>query len=121
MIKANASSFARERVLIQYGDKYYPVKKYGVDLTEMTETNRQKFLGADRKWYLMLEGLYRDHTEKKANDLQLALSQEFCLIITIRSNDNNKQVYTGITQKLNEYNFWHKNIDVDVTAKVSHM
>lgn len=44
-MKNNMDDFAlRERLLIQYGDKYYPVKKYAVDLLELTDANKLHYL-----------------------------------------------------------------------------
>ena len=37
-LKQNQEGFAvKERLLIQYGDKFYPAKKYAIDLSELTE------------------------------------------------------------------------------------
>ena len=120
-MKSNKEDFAlKERLLIKYGDKYYPVKKYAVDLSEMTDSNHIKYLSKDRNWYLFLRGLFRDHVEIKAQLEESNLSQEFCLIITIKDPAGIKPVYDQVNQKLNEYNFWHNNIklhsDVEIHA-----
>lgn len=113
IIKTNLSDFGlSERLLIQYGDKYYPVKKYAVDLSELTETNKLKYLGKDKHWFLSLKGLYRDYSEQKAYHENRTLSQEFCLIITIRDPNGKNKVYDNVTQKLSEYNFWYNNIRI---------
>ena len=40
-MKEKSSEFAlKERLLIQYADKYYPVKKYAVDLSDLTEKRK---------------------------------------------------------------------------------
>lgn len=111
-MKENFDEFAlRERLLIQYGDKYYPVKKYAVDLSEFTEGNKMKYLSKDKKWY-------RDYLEKKITTE--SLSQEICVIITIRDPNKKENVYDGVAQKLDEFNFWHTNIkitsDVDISV-----
>ena len=107
-----------ERLLIQYGDKYYPVKKYAVDLSEVTDKNREKYLTSDKKWFLYLDGTYRNYSELKSQAQNFELSQEFCLIITLRDPEGNLNVYDGVTQKLNEYNFWHSNIKVNTNVVV---
>lgn len=110
-MRDNKTEFAlKERMLIQYGDKYYPVKKYAVDLSEFTEANRQNYLDRERNWFLQLQGLYRDHIETKSSLQELELSQEFCLIVTIKDPTNTRPVYNQTTQLLDEYNFWHSNI-----------
>lgn len=112
-MKDRIDEFAlRERLLIQYGDKYYPVKKYAVNLSELTDSNKLHYLREDKNWYLYLRGLYRDHIERKAVLNSVQLSQEFCLIITIRDPYGQEMVYNEVTQKLDNLNFWHSNIKV---------
>ena len=107
-MKKKSDDFAlKERLLIQYKDKYYPVKKYAVDLSEMTKANRQNHLGKDKRWYLYMKGLFRDHIENKAKLESTDLSQEFCLLVNIKDPSGTKPVYDEVTQKLIEYNFWH--------------
>lgn len=110
-IKDSSTRFAlTERLLIQYADKYYPVKKYAVDLSETTDSTRDKFLTEDKKWYLVMNGLFRDFIEVKSEREGSSLSQEFCLVVTIKDPTNTKPVYDQVTQKLDEYNFLHSNI-----------
>ncbi len=113
LMRDSESDFAlRERLLIQYADKYYPVKKYAVDLSELSEANKQHFLTPDKQWYLFLRGLFREHTEQRA-ELQHAIpSQDICLIVTIRDPEHKSNVYDEVTQGLDEFNFWHSNIKI---------
>lgn len=118
-MKNNNDEFAlKERLLIQYGDKYYPVKKYAVNLSEMTDSNQYKYLSKDKKWYLFLRGLFRDHIETKAKIEESNLSQEFCLIVTIKDPTGIKPVYNEVNQKLNEYNFWHNTIKLNTDVEI---
>lgn len=118
-MKEQQSEFGlRERLLIQYADKYYPVKKYAVDLSELTEKKKIEYLSSDRKWFLFLQGVYRDHIEHMAQMESFALSQEFCLILTIRDPLKKENVYDEVTQKLDEYNFWHSNIKVATDVNI---
>ena len=118
-MKENLDDFAlRERLLIQYEDKYYPVKKYAVDLSEMTESNKLNYLTPDKHWYLFARGLYRDYIERRAALESTILSQEICLIITIRDPENRANVYDEVTQKLDEFNFWHSNIKISSDINV---
>lgn len=110
---ADKSVFAlEERMKIKFHHKFYPVKKYTVNLADMTETNRERLLGSDRKWYLKLEGLYREFIEDKVAREQDVASQEFCLVITIKDPKGNVDVYDKVTQKLDELQFWHSNIQL---------
>lgn len=118
-MKSNKEGFAlKERLLIQYGDKYYPVKKYALDLSEMTESNKFKYLNKDKNWYLFLRGFFRDHIETRAQIEEFNLSQEFCLMITIKDPTGKKPVYDQVTQKLDEYNFWHNNIKLNSEVEI---
>lgn len=119
-MKNKTEDFAlKERLLIQYGDKYYPVKKYAVDLAELTDKKKIEFLPDDKKWFLYLQGVFRDHIEKISQIEKFQLSQEFCLILTIRDPHGKESVYDEVTQKLDEYNFWHSNIKVTTDVNVS--
>ena len=113
MSRATDDFALKERMLIQYADKYYPVKKYAVDLSELTEGNRIKYVVGGKQWYLNLEGTYRSHTEDFAALNGIDLSQEYCLLITIKDPTHQGNVYNGLTQKLDEFNFWHSNIRVN--------
>jgi len=118
-MKRNVSEFSlREHTLIKYNGKYYPVKKYSVSLEDVTEGNKIKHLDADRNWYLYLKGIYRDNVEYLADITGEELSQEFCLIITIKDPSKTVNVYDGVAQKLDEFNFWNKNIQVKTDVKI---
>jgi len=119
-MSANTKDFAlKERLLIQYEDKYYPVKKYAVDLTELTDKNKQKYLAEDKNWYLHIRGLYRDNIERRALSDQTHLSQELCLILTIRDPYGKANIYDEVTQKLDEHNFWHSNVKVSTDISIN--
>ena len=47
------------------------------------------------------------------------MSQEFCMMITIKDPLHEKAVYNGITQKLDEYNFWHSNIKISEDISIN--
>ena len=118
-MRESSKKFAsKERMLIQYGDKYYPVKKYAVDTSELTDGNKSKYTTADKKWYLTIDNTYRSSIEDRAVIENRELSQEFCLIITIKDPTNTCNVYNGITQKLDEYNFWHNNIKISENINI---
>lgn len=122
IMQENGSDFAlRERLLIQYADKYYPVKKYAIDLSELSEANRQNFATEDKLWFLYLDGLFREHTEQRAKIEQIIPSQDFCLIITIRDPERKANIYDDLTQGLDANNFWHSNIRIssDVVVPVT--
>lgn len=120
LMRDNKSEFAlRERLLIQYADKYYPVKKYAIDLAELSETNKHNYATADKLWYLYLSGLYREHTEERAKLERTIPSQDFCLIITIRDPEHKASVYDDVTHALDAHNFWHSNIKISNEISVS--
>ena len=120
LMRDNQSDFAlRERLLIQYADKYYPVKKYAIDLSDLTDANKQHYATADKLWYLCLSGLYREHTEQKSKQDRTVPSQDFCLILTIRDPAGAANVYDEVTQRLDEYNFWHSHVRVASDVPIS--
>ncbi|MGW8822206.1 S8 family peptidase [Paenibacillus lautus] len=101
-----------EKTLVQYGDKFYPNKKYALDLSELTPSKKEKLLQSPKKWYLKITGLYRDFIEAKEEFERVGLSQEFCLLITIRDPFAKNNVYDEVTQLLSANNFIHRNIRV---------
>ncbi|HEY4875197.1 MAG TPA: hypothetical protein VIH86_06465, partial [Puia sp.] len=110
--------FARERTLIKYGDKYQPVKKYAVDLDEITTANKIHYLTSPKKWYLDVDPRYRMYcVEQYAKD-GLELNQEFCLVITIRDKKRKHRVYDLSTRLLNDYGFMHSDINLRGQTKV---
>lgn len=106
------TGFERECTLVKYGKKFHPIKKYAVDLGDVTQSNRERYLGKDRKWYLKIEGLFRDFIEQDATDKNYQLSQEYCLMLTIRDPKGKAPVYDEVTQQLNNRNFLHHNINL---------
>lgn len=110
----------KERMLIKYADKYYPVKKYAVDLSELTDGNRIKYVAGGKQWYLYLDGTYRSYIEDWATTNGKDLSQEFCLIITIKDPTHQGNVYNGITQKLDEFYFWHSAVKVTEQVTITN-
>lgn len=120
VMRDNQSEFAlRERLLIQYADKYYPVKKYAIDFAELSEANKNNYATADKLWYLYLVGLFREHTEQRAKLERTVPSQDFCLIITIRDPERKANVYDDVTQGLDAHNFWHSNIKISSDVSIS--
>lgn len=114
------STFARERMLLDYGYKYQPIKKWMVNLEEMTSSNKEKFLATPKKWYLKVSGLYRDFSESLAIIDGEELSQDFSLLITIRDNKRKHNVYDTVSNLLRQRNFNHSDIKLrqEVRARV---
>lgn len=108
-----------EELLIKYGDKYYPVKKYSVDLSRCTNSNKL-FLTKDRKWFLSVEGVFREYIENKAKKDKLQLYQDFVAIITIKDVNKKHNVYDKVSQKLEEYNFENHEIQQDVESHIHY-
>lgn len=119
LIKNPQTDFAlSERMLISYGDKYYPVKKYAVDLSEMTQSNKDKWLCGNKKWFLKINGSYRHNIERIYQQNSQTLSQEFCLIISIKDPSKTTNVYDDVTQLLEHHNFWHNNIRLSQNVSI---
>lgn len=116
--KATAGQFARERTLIEYEQKFHPVKKYAINLEELTPANREKYTAVPKHWYLEVEDLYRLHTIERSVIDGVQLSQDYCLIVTIRDNRKQHNVYDRVSQLLAERNFLHSNVRVNEQARV---
>lgn len=111
-LKEAETDFAlRERMLVEFQGKYAPVKKYAVDLEDLTPKYRQK-VGEDRLWFLELDPLFRYNAEMQAQRDDVVLEQEFCLIITIRDPQKTAPVYDEVVQQLNVNNFVHSPVRI---------
>lgn len=106
------TEFANERMLIEHGDKYQPIKKYCVDLSKMTEANKNKALDCNRKWALKLNGLYRDTAELSLQRDGEVLSQDVIVVITIKDPLRRGLVYSECLQLLEERGYVHSDINV---------
>ncbi|MBO3272973.1 S8 family peptidase [Hymenobacter defluvii] len=102
--------FTPERQLRSYQGKFHPVKKYAVNLGEMTESKRRNGLTAPKRWFLKLEGLFAQAAEIAADQDGEELSQDFALIITIRDPRRQHDVYSSVTRSLVDNNFQHSNV-----------
>ena len=106
------TGFERECTLVKYGKKFHPIKKYAIDLSDMTPSNKERYLINGRRWYLKVEGLYRDFIEQHAQEHDYQLSQEYCLLLTIRDPNGKAPVYDEVLQQLDYKNFIHHNINL---------
>ncbi len=110
--------FATERMLVTYGDKFQPIKKWSVNFDEFTEGNKEKFLRAPKNWYLKVEGLYRHFTEEKCEIEDRTPSQDFCLIITIKDTKRKGNIYNEVTQLLDNFSFIHSNVKIKEEVRI---
>jgi Subtilase family len=102
------TAFSSERQLRDESSKYHPVKKYAINLDEMSDAHRMRALPNSRKWYLQLKGLVNYAAEQSLSNEELA--QDFCLMITIRDPHRQHDVYSSVTRSLDAFNFPHSNI-----------
>lgn len=110
--------FATERMLVTYGDKFQPVKKWSVNFDEFTEGNKEKFLKAPKNWYLKVEGLYRHFTEARCEIEDRTPSQDFCLMITIKDTKKKGNIYNEVTQLLDNFSFIHSNVKIKEEVRI---
>lgn len=118
--KAFKKEFAEERLLIEQGDKYQPIKKYSVDLSKMTSTNKRKALGENRKWALKLNGLYRDSAEQALVRDGEVLSQEVVVVVTIKDPRHKGTVYAECLSLLEQRGYIHNDINLHHDIQVDN-
>jgi len=119
--KDTLSAYARERVLLNYGKKYHPIKKYTVNLSEMTSGNKEKALKSPKNWYLKVKGLYRDFAEDMAQQDGEELNQEFAIVLTIKDPKGVKPVYNEVTQLFSNWNFNHSDINLRAEVRINNI
>ncbi len=114
--RSATSSFKADRFIKSYKDGYrdqfIPVKKWCIDLEELTESKKKILLPKDRLWFLKMEAAYRNNYELKMKDSKDS-GQEFALVITVKDTRGKNKVYDQVTNLLSQFNFIHENIKVD--------
>ena len=103
-------SFGRERTLLRYEQKFYPVKKYAIRLDDMTDAHKKACLNGDRQWFMRVEPFYRDSILREVDNTGEVLEQQFCIILTIKDPTGKAPVYNEVTQQLQEMNFVYSNV-----------
>lgn len=90
--------------------KFSPIKKFHVNLDNMTDANKQKALGANRLWALRISALFREESENSIAREHLQF--DAYLVMTIRDPKKRGIVYNQTINQLNECNFIHQSIEV---------
>jgi hypothetical protein len=111
---------ANERILIEKGNKFHPIKKYHVSLSEMTPANKQKILQSGKKWALKLEGLYRQAAETSREQDGVDISQKIVLIVTIKDPQKRGVVYHECKNLLAIRGYAHNDIEVRNTLQIEN-
>lgn len=117
--KSATAAFKTERFLKSYSDSFLPVKKWCIDLQEVSEANKRDALGKDRLWFLKLEAEYRNSYESKVKNSS-DVSQEFVLIITLKDPMKKGRCYNEVSGLLSKFNFIHENIKLDNRVRIKN-
>lgn len=112
VLEDEEGSYSKERTLLRYNQKFYPVKKYAVRLDDMTEANKRDCLDGNRQWFMKVEPFYREAILREVANTGEVLGQEFCIILTIKDPTGKAPVYNEITQQLQEKNFIYSNVQL---------
>ena len=112
VLEDEEGSYSKERTLLRYNQKFYPIKKYAVRLDDMTEANKRDCLAGSRQWFMKVEPYYREAIVREADATGAVLEQEFCIILTIKDPTGKAPVYTEVTQQLQEKNFVYSNVQL---------
>jgi len=84
----------------------------------MTPANSDRHLTAPKHWYLEVEGLFRDYISSRSVNDGIVLSQNYCLIITIRDNKQKHKVYDLTTNLLTSRGFIRNNINLSTDVRI---
>jgi ACT domain-containing protein len=68
--------------------------------------------------YLKLSGVYRYKAERISEQIDVDLSQKFCLAITIKDRSGQHEVYNHVAQLLDQNNFVHQRIELRPEVRV---
>ena len=118
--RSRVDAFTPERTLRDGRFKYHPVKKYAVNLSEMTPARREEYLRSPKRWFVELRGTYTSAAEAAADDEAEVLYQDFCLVVTVRDPLGAAPVYDETARALAAMNFPHHDVRVrsDVRVRV---
>ena len=108
----------QERLQIQFQGKYYPVKKYAVDLEQLKPSVRRDSAHKDVSWFLFLQGLFRHSTEMQYEILDRPPMQPFVCLVTIRDPRNEAPVYDETMQLLELNHFWHQPVSIRNVVRI---
>lgn len=106
---AHQPEMMRERNLIMKNHKWQPVKKYQVDLSTMTDGQKEK-IKDDTTWAMTIRSFTRDATMCELQEDGVINSIRTTIIITIRDPKHKGVVYNEGIRLLNIHNFEHSNI-----------
>lgn len=109
----------QERLQIQFQDKYYPVKKYAIDLEQLKPSIRRDNTHKDVSWFLFLQGLFRQSTESQYEVLDRPPMQPFVCLVTIRDPRKEAPVYDETMQLLEHNHFWHQPVSLRNVVRVT--
>ena len=109
-----------ERALIANWQKFYPVKKYSADLSDAKPDEKAQHLNENVHWYLSLMGLYRAHSEERAEANGTRLKQKFALVITIRDKSNSTHLYNDFSTYLTKIGLVNNPISIRNEIKLNN-
>lgn len=108
-----------ERELIEDQKKYAPVKKYHVNLSDITNA-KKKFIKSDRRWGLKLELHSRDGVIQEVGKTGEDKRIRAMVAITIKDPEHRGVVYDECIRKLDEYAFVHENIRQRIDVRLDN-
>lgn len=99
---------------VQYclGGKYQPVKKYHVNLGQMTRSHKEVCLKSNRRWGVSIKATFRDATRADMDAGINVGNMKAVIILTIRDPKKRSVVYDKCMGLLAAHNFAHNDIMV---------
>ena len=106
----NSGSDLWECNRIEKSHKYSPIKKFHVNLENMTDANKRKVLNSNRYWALKMKANFREEAVNSVapDDLQF----DAYMVMTIRDPKERGVVYDQTVNQLNARNFTHYSVEV---------
>ena len=103
---------------IIYSADYHPVKKYHINLSQMTPSEKNKCLRADRHWGMSIKATYRDATRADKESGQNVGDVKAVVILTIHDPHRRGITYDRCMAQLAERNFTHNDIAIRQNVNV---
>lgn len=102
---------AEKRTII-WGEPYQPVKKYHINLQQMTPKQKEKCLKAGRHWGMSIKATYRDATMADKEAGVVTEEVRAVILLTLRDTEHSGLVYDRCMRQLEERNFAHNDVVV---------
>ena len=105
---------------IIHSEDYHPVKKYHINLSQMTPAQKEKCLNGKRHWGMSIKASYRDATKADKESGKNIGEVEAVIILTIKDPQKRGITYESCRTQLANRNFVHNSIEMQQRVQIEN-